>query len=229
MAKLLFTAVVADMRNKLNGTVFSKNRYGAYARTKVTPVNPQSVAQQAARNTLSTNSAAWRGLTEAQRASWTGAAPQFPFSDIYGNSKILSGQALYVKLNGNLSGIGVAPLTVAPSPVGLPAIASVSITAAAGTPAISVVYSIPGAAGDNDLVIEFTPQVGPGISFVKNKYRFLTNIADNAASPFNALTLYNAKFGTLVAGQKVFVRVHLVNANTGQAGIPLSAVAIVAA
>jgi hypothetical protein len=29
MAKVLFTAVVADMRNKLNGTVFSKNRYGA--------------------------------------------------------------------------------------------------------------------------------------------------------------------------------------------------------
>ena len=42
MAKILTTAIVADIRNKLNGSVFSKNRYGAYVRTKVTPVNPQT-------------------------------------------------------------------------------------------------------------------------------------------------------------------------------------------
>src|SRR5437867_2761155 len=117
MAKLLFTAVVADMRNKLNGTVFSKNRYGAYARTKVTPVNPQSTAQQNQRNTLSTNSAAWRGLTEAQRQSWIDGAINFPTTDIFGNSKILSGQALYVKFNNNLASIGVAPIDTAPTPV----------------------------------------------------------------------------------------------------------------
>ena len=53
MAKILMTAIVADIRNKLNGSVFSKNRYGAYVRTKVTPVNPQSTAQQNTRNNLS--------------------------------------------------------------------------------------------------------------------------------------------------------------------------------
>ena len=42
MAKIKMTAIVADMRNKLNGSVFSRNRGGAYIRTKVTPINPQT-------------------------------------------------------------------------------------------------------------------------------------------------------------------------------------------
>ena len=45
MAKVLFSALISDMRNKLNGSVFAKNRGGSYLRTKVTPVNPQTVAQ----------------------------------------------------------------------------------------------------------------------------------------------------------------------------------------
>ena len=48
---------------------------------------------QNVRNRLSTNSQAWRGLTEAQRQGWIDAAINFPFTDIYGNTKILSGQA----------------------------------------------------------------------------------------------------------------------------------------
>ena len=159
-AKLLFTAVVADMRNKLNGTVFSKNRYGAYARTKVTPVNPQSTAQQNQRNTLSTNSAAWRGLTEAQRQSWIDGAINFPATDIFGNSKILSGQALYVKFNNNLATIGEAASATCPSPVGIPALSFASVAAddSANTVIITGTTPVP---ADFAMVVFATPNVTP--------------------------------------------------------------------
>jgi len=228
MAKILTTAIVADIRNKLNGSVFSKNRYGGYVRTKVTPVNPQTTAQQNARNRLSANSQAWRGLTEDQRQAWIAAAANFPFTDIFGNAKILSGQALYVKLNTNASLVGGTPISDPPLPQALSAIESLTVTAADGTPAVSIAYSIPTATLNEKLAIFVTPMITPGRNFVKNEFRFLTSIAATATSPFNALSDYTALFGAPVADQKLFVRALIINSITGQAGTPLQAQTIVA-
>lgn len=229
MAKILTTAIVADIRNKLNGSVFSKNRYGAYVRTKVTPVNPQTTDQQNARNTLSSISSSWRSLTQGQRDAWSAAAAQFPFTDIYGNAKILSGSALYTKLNINALTYGGGGIADAPSPVAVQTPGVISVTAAAGTPAMSIVFANTPVDADTAFVIRATPQVGAGITFVKNKYRNLHTLAAAGASPYNALAVYNAKFGTLVAGNKIFVQIFAVNIVTGQAGIPVSAYCIVAA
>lgn len=229
MAKLLFTAVVADMRNKLNGTVFSKNRYGSYARTKVTPVNPQTTAQQNSRSTLSVLSANWRSLTESQRQGWINAAPNFPRTDIYGNPKILSGNALYVSLNTNLLNAGETTISDAPLPVGFNSLALGTITAAAGTPALTVAFTPTPVNPDFTLLIEATPQVGPGITFVKNKFRSVQYVAAAGTSPANILSAYTAKFGTLVEGMKIFIRIRLISTTTGQAGIPVMGSVIVAA
>ena len=103
MARVLFTAVVADMRNKLNGTVFSKNKSGAYTRTKVTPVNPQSASQTQNRQRLSRFSQLWRTLSIAAITAWNDLAKSQPFgTDVFGNPKFLSGLSLFVKLNSNI-------------------------------------------------------------------------------------------------------------------------------
>jgi hypothetical protein len=49
MAKIKFGMMMTDARGKLGGHVFSKNRSGAYVRTKVTPVNGQTTAQTGVR------------------------------------------------------------------------------------------------------------------------------------------------------------------------------------
>lgn len=228
MAKVLYTAVVADMRNKLNGSVFSKNRYGAYVRTKVTPVNPQTTSQQNARNILANNSQAWRGLTEAQRQSWIDAAPDFPFTDIFGNSKILSGQALYVKLNNNLQIIGEAAIANAPLPVSIPAFALTSVTADDSANTVIVAGTTPVPAGFT-LVFQATPNVTPGKSFVKNLFRNTSFSAAAATSPYDISADYTAVFGDPVTGMKIFVRCFLVSTVSGQAGIPVQAQTIVVA
>lgn len=214
------------MRNKLNGSVFSKNRYGGYVRTKVTPVNPQTDAQQAARNRLSTNSQAWRGLTEDQRQGWIDAAVNFPFTDIYGNTKTLSGQALYVKLNNNLNLITNPSVADAPSPVAIPAIDSIALTAAAGTPALSLAYSPSPVPANFIMVVFATGNVTPGKMFVKNLFRYIGNYS--STTPQDLLADYSAVHGNPVEAQKIFVKVFLISAITGQAGIPLQAMAIVA-
>lgn len=229
MAKVLFTAVVADMRNKLNGTVFSKNRYGGYTRTKVTPVNPQTDAQQAARNNLSTWSQAWRGLTEDQRQSWIDGAINYPFTDIFGNTKVLSGQALYVKLNTNLANAGGAAIDSCPSPVALPALETLSVTAAEGTPAVTVTFTPSPVPADFVLQIFATPNITPGRNFVKNQFRYVATVDAAGTSPAAIITDYAAKFGNPVEDQKIYIRAFFVSKTTGQAGIPLQAMAVVAA
>ena len=221
MAKILMTAIVADIRNKLNGSVFSKNRYGAYVRTKVTPVNPQTAFQAAARNILGGNAQAWRGLTEAQRIAWTAATANYPIVDIFGNTKILSGSALFTLLNGNLAQNGIARITAPPLPVALPALVIGAATIVGGTGVVTIPYTpTPVPAGFNVAVFA-TPNVPPGRSFVKNLFRKVTYLAAAAASPAVLTVQYAARFGAPVTGQKITVKLFMLNITTGQVGIPV--------
>lgn len=229
MARVLFSGVAGvDLRGKLNGSVFSKNKGGAYVRTKVTPVNPQTTSQQNARNRLSTNSQAWRDLTETQRQSWIDAAPNFPYTDIYGNSKQLSGFQLYVKLNTNLALIGEAAITDAPSPVAIPQLELDSVTAddSANTVIIAGTTPVP---ADFAMVVMATPNVTPGRTFVKNLFRFISAEPAAATSPFDVSAEYTPIFGDPVTGNKIFVKCFYISTITGQAGIPVQAQTIVVA
>ena len=210
-----FGALVVDGRNKIGGQVASKNRAGAYLRNKVTPVNPQSVAQSNVRNRFGGISQAWRGLTEAQRTAWNAAVQDFGRTDIFGDIRNPSGAQLHQRLNQELSLAG-ASLIVLPPLVGeTETISALSATAAAGTPALSVVFGPSPVPANTAYIVEATPQVSPGKSFVKNLYRRIGQIAPAATTPFDALSAYTARFGALVAGQKLFIRVKTVNLLTG--------------
>lgn len=231
MAKILMSGTgIVDIRGKLNGTVHSKNRSGAYIRTKVTPVNKQTAAQQLVRGRFGARAAAWRGLTEAQRLTWFGAAPNFPIFDIFGNSKILSPSALYNMLNLNLAVAGQSAITSAPSPVAISSLVSLAGAAAAGTPAFTFTAGLTPVPASFTAVLRATPQYGPGQYFVKQKYRVLTTVAAaGSLSAVNILATYTAAFGTLVAAQKVSLQLFLVSNTTGQAGVPFSVVVTIAA
>jgi len=73
--------------------------------------------------------------------------------------------------------------------------------------ALSVAYTATPLAAGTKLKIDATPQVSAGINFVPpSDYKFVQVTAAAAASPANILTAYNALFGALVAGSKIFVR-----------------------
>ena len=223
------TAIVADIRNKLNGSVFSKNRYGAYVRTKVTPINPRSAAQVAQRSSFSANAQAWRGLTEAQRLSWAAAAPNFPVTDIFGNPKILSPSALYSKLNGNLATIGVAAIASAPALIAVPSATDLSTSADNSTGVVNIGFEPDPVPANFKLVVRCTGNIGTGQSFVKNKFRIIAVLPAATASPALISTGFADKFGVPVTGQKIFVEAYLVSMISGQAGIASQVSAIVVA
>lgn len=229
MAKVKFTAVVADMRNKLNGSVFARNRGGAYVRTKVTPLNPQSVRQVAARNLLTSLAQNFRSLTQEQITAWNEAVTQWQTTDIFGDLVSPTGLALYVRLNANISNAGGSLLTSPPAPVGAEALTSLSLAATVTGSVFNIDFFPATVPAAHTMYIESTAMLSPGINNANSRFRYIGISGAGDTAPFDAYALQTAKFGSLVAGQKVYVRCKFINKLTGEVSLALKASAIVGA
>ena len=229
MAKVKFSALVAEMRNKLNGSVFSRNRGGAYLRNKVTPTNPKTIAQVQARNLLTQFSQAWRTLTQAQRDSWSSVVSQWARTDIFGDIVNPSGNTLYNRLNINIAIAGGAPINSAPAPMGVAPISDLSVVADAGAETILLDFATTPVPADTALLIEASPMCSPGISNANSKFRVITVLAEGIASGVDVGGEYATKYGALVEGQKLFVRAKFINMLTGETSQLLSTSTVVVA
>ncbi len=74
-----------ELRGKLGGLVFARNAFGAYARSYVIPVNPNTERQAQARNAFSQSVGSWHTLTDAQKSAWHDYAAQYFSSKRLGN------------------------------------------------------------------------------------------------------------------------------------------------
>jgi hypothetical protein len=226
--KAKFGAIVVAGSGKVGGHVASRNRAGAYFRTKVTPVNPQSSYQVEVRNRLTVRSQAWRGLTEAQRAAWNAAVSNFATTDVFGDLKNPTGFNLYQKLNNNLSTVGAAVISVPPIPA---AVSTVELQSAVydisdGTFDMTLSGNVPAGTA---MKIWATPGLSAGISFVKSEYRLIGIAPAATVTPYDFEADYVAKFGTPALGQKIFIKVTFVNTTTGQESTAQQVVATVQA
>lgn len=226
--KAKFGAIVVAGSGKINGFVASRNRAGAYFRTKVTPVNPQTTSQSIVRSRLTSLSQAWRGLTQDQRDGWNAAVSDYARTDIFGDLKNPSGFNLFQRLNNNLLAVGQAMLSNVPNAGAVFGFTSLAAAGDASDSSLTLTYTGVVPAGTAFKVFATAP-VSAGKQFVKSEYRLIDIGLTADVSPFNVGAAYESKFGNLVAGQNIWVRIVPVNEATGQEGIPLQAKAVVAA
>src|ERR1039458_1575287 len=95
--------------------VYLDTRHGKVARQYVRPANPRTPAQQAHRNNVRAVSARWRTLTTEQQAAWCAAASKEDFVTETGRCVRLNGQNLFVSLNTQRAGLGVAQFDLPPA------------------------------------------------------------------------------------------------------------------
>lgn len=222
MAKFTPGAIVSEVRNKIAASVFTKNRAGAAVRNRTTPINRRSVGQTQKRQQLSALSSGWRGLTASQITAWNAAAPSFPQQDQLGQTIFLTGHQLYVRLNANLILIGASQITSPPSPTSFAVLALGAISAVASTGVITVAFTPTPVPTGFNLILKMTAPVSAGKSFVGNSaFRYVQNVAPAGTSPVTATSAYATVFGAITskAGQKIFVKIYLVQATSGLAGI----------
>lgn len=225
--KMKFGALVVDGRGKIGGHVASKNRSGAYLRTKVTPVNRNSSAQIAIRGRLGSIAKAWRGLAAAVIVAWNSAVSDYSKTDIFGDSRNPTGFTLYQKLNNNSLRNGGTAIATPPLPVAVPYLTAFT-PSAVHNGAVSIIYALsPVPAG---LAYEYraTKAISAGVNFVKSEFRIIGRQDAADVTPYVATADYNAVFGTVgAAGSKIFFQVKVINLATGQAGSPIQSSCII--
>lgn len=215
--KVKFGSLVVDGRGKIGGHVMSKNRGGAYMRTKVTPSNPRSATQQANRSLLGSLSASWSGLTDSQRNSWNGAVNDWSKTNIFGDNIKPTGKNLFVALNKNINAIGGATILVAPAKVEMAILGLTAVDVAIGATTINLLDA--GNADAIQVVVSATPPLSAGTSFTKGKFRKIYNALGASVVPADLYDAYVAKFGAPALGQNISFEVKLVEAN-GQMSVP---------
>ena len=182
----------------------SRNSGGQYVRQRSMPTQPRTVSQVAARARLTSQSAAWRGLTDAQRAGWNAFAQSFTIVNTLGTAIHLTGAQCFIKVNTvNL----INGDTVVDVPPALPSFIAntvTALTAVAATPLISLVGATP--AGGTKYMVFASPQVSAGVSFQGN-FRFIQTSTTFTTGVLSLQTAYAAKFGALIVGKKVFVKI----------------------
>ena len=209
--KLKFGAIVTDGRGKIGGHVASKNRAGAYLRTKVTPSNPNTVAQVQARGILASLSQSWSSLSESQRLGWNDAVKEWGSTDIFGDIKNPSGINLFVKLNANLISVGLPTVSDVPAKSEIPAVVLIEGVYKISTGTLTIYFNNVLADGYRALV-RATPRLSAGVSFVKSQFRVI-GYEVVQADRVTLIDYYSAKFGTVSAGDNIYTSVQFVSVN----------------
>lgn len=225
------SALVSEFSGKQGSTVASHNRYGPYFRNRTIPTNPNTVAQQDARNNLVYCTRAWsNNLLPSERAAFDAAAPSVSLVDALGRTYTPTGQNYFVSLSrnkSNYSGINIyaSEVPATPDPT---ALETFTVTADIGLASMSAAYTTTPAPAATKVVIEATRQVNPGVTFMsRSEYRQIFMTAAAAASPADILAAYEAKFGAMIANKQIFFRAYLLN-SVGQRSGYTSTTAIVA-
>lgn len=218
MAK--FLAILGDIRGKLGGNVFSRNRNGAYVRQKVTPVNPDTSGQATIRSIFGSLSSNWSAvLTEGVRNGYKNYAAGTPLTGVFGNQYTLTGNQMYVRLNTPRLQAGQSALTAAPVTLGQSnQLSAVELNAAtvvdshdgATNPnkVVITLASLPGFPADSTgalLFIQSSIPQGPGINFFKGPFAFIGAVVGDSVTPPTTFE-YQYPYD-LYLGDKMFFRV----------------------
>jgi len=217
MALIKFGGGIADMRGSIAGTTFARNRFGAYARNRTKPVNPNSSRQVTARNNLSSVVQAWYDvLTAVQRANWATYAAAVPWINALGESQYLTGFNMFVRSNLAVVGAGLTRIDAAPSTLSMPnSDPTFAVVATADDQKLAITFNNSeewaNESGGHLLVYGGQAQKSTR-NFYGKTFRYADKIAGSSTTPPTTGTLISTPFG-IAADQKVWVTARILRAD----------------
>ncbi len=227
MALIKLGGLAQDVRGSLNGTTFSRNKGGAYVRSKVSPVQPVSAYSSAARAIFAALSQRWSTvLTSSQRQAWVNFAATHTFVNVFGDAITLNGIAMFMSVNRAVGQVGGAYIDDPPVTFTVPSVVSSAI---AGTITAGVLSALTNATVLSDtlptgatLYIFATPPLPAGRTPQHSDFRLINppdNVAIDITDPL--LVPYNDRFNTpgLTVDSVVWFRVAVLDPATGAIGV----------
>lgn len=203
------SALVTQVSGSLGGITFAHNQGGMYMRARSLVTNPASEAQQVIRNAMSSAHTAWRALTEEIRYAWKNYAQGTPLTNPLGDSKHISGLAMFLRQFVSRAQADVTQITVAPDMPGLTTLSEVTVTQHLAQDAFDFAYN----AGDDWCittggylaVFQSDPYANVN-NFFKGPYNYLGKLLGKTAAP-PASPFFANSLTPLESGQRYFFRV----------------------
>ena len=221
MARIKFGLAISDIRGSISGTTFASGTYGAYARRRAVPTNPNTAKQGAIRATFASLTSSWRNLTEAQRLTWITQAPNYTNLNSFGDNVPLTGQALFMRCNLNLASVGVSPISSAlpPKTMVAPTFGSFDADQSLNTITLS---SVSATDSTTAYSVYMSPNISAGINFfARSLFRAVDVIPPSTGS--GGLTLrprWEAVYGSGLTvgmiGNKIALYLNAIDIETGQ-------------
>lgn len=209
--------IAAAISGSVGGTVFSRNRGGAYMRTRVIPTNPNTPAQQTVRALMSQLAVLWTSvLSASQREAWDAYALAVPMADPLGNPRNVGGVGMFQRSNITRMQAGLARVDDGPT---VPTLASMTTPVVSGVSVATNDFDVAfentdGWAGEDGgaLLVYGSRSKSVGINYFEGPYRFSQAIlGDGVTPPTSPATVVNPFI--LILGQRLFVRIVAVRAD----------------
>ena len=207
--------LVTAVSGSVGGLTGSHNAGGMYFRARSQPVNPNTAQQQAVRNFMSQVTAAWQQvLTAPQRAAWETYAANVPLVDPLGQSRNVSGIAMFVRSNVIRLQAGLARIDAGPTVFSLPTFTAPTVTVDATADEVDLAYTNTdawaGEVGGAMLAYGSVPKSAT-INYFRGPYRYAGLVTGAVVPPTSPETI--ALPYPVVAGHVVHFKIQVVRAD----------------
>ena len=215
MAIIIPGAMVSQASGRIGGTIFSRNRGGAYVRNGSIPTTVTTPFAQRIKSVTAAMSQAWAGLDAEVQEQWREWATQNPVINRLGQSRTLSGHQAFVKINARLvyasfDVVSSPPIGESPAPFFL-----TDVTFVDAPLALTVAFSpSPAPAGVAVQCYAYLAN-SPGVSYVRNRLALVKTSAAAAATPLDIASDVEERFGTPQAGQTLHIGLRALDKTTG--------------
>lgn len=215
MAIMIPGVAVSQVSGRVGGTIFSRNRGGAYLRNGSIPTTVTTFFAQRIKSVTAAQSQAWAGLDAEVQEQWREWATQNPVINRLGQSRTLSGHQAFVQLNARLTYAGFdahdsPPIGAAPAPF-----SPSTVTFVDAPLSLTVAFTpTPAPAGIAVQCYAYLAN-SPGVSYVRNRLALVTTSAVAAVTPLDIASDVEDRFGTPQAGQTLHIGLRALDSNSG--------------
>lgn len=230
MASVKYSGLITELKGSVGGSTFQSSKSGFSVRNKPNPRNRRTSRQSVNRISVATLSQVWRNLSESGRLAWETAAPNWPATNRYGDTILLSGfdvfmssnlGRLYVDQSPNLIAVNPAALNTYPGP-------SMVISVAAGTALLT--WSGVAVQTEQVMDIRCTRMMSAGRGYRATGFVSVTKLPSGTASSQDLWSALVARLGqSPVLGSKIWFEQVIYSTTSGNKSAPVPFSAIVAA
>lgn len=197
----------SQFSGSIAGMTASHGRSGAYLRSRVIPVNPNTTYQQQVRNIAGNLATAWiNTLTAAQRAAWDTYGDNVAMTNRVGDTIYLTGLNHFVRSNTLRLMLPEAQVNDAPVIFSLVDVTLPQISISESTQLASIGFEATDAWANEDsgfLSFAISRPYNPTINYFKGPYRFTDHVEGDAVTPPTSPQTATVPF-PVVEGQNVF-------------------------